>query len=96
MKNPPQHLRTLLWEYDIDDMDPHHPIVSERVLAFGDRVDIAYVWLEQLTRFFVTEHPTLDKKSHNFWEVISWVQVDHNTPSLYEQINTPTSRRNFG
>lgn len=43
MKNPPPHLKTLLWEYDIDAMKVDHPIVSERVLAFGDRADIAYV-----------------------------------------------------
>ncbi len=95
MKNPPQHLRTLLWEYDIDTMDRDHPIVSERVLAFGDRWDIAYIWLERLTQFFITEKPMLDKKSHHFWEIMSWTKVDNPAPSLYEQINTPTSRRNF-
>lgn len=43
MKNPPKHLKEILWEYDIDTIDPDHPIVSERVLSLGDRADIAYI-----------------------------------------------------
>jgi hypothetical protein len=95
MKNAPLHMKTLLWEYDIWEIDIDHPIVSERVLNLWDREDIRYMGLERLERNLVEKKVSLDKKSQNFWNIVFSHDKNETPSSLYEQINNPTSRRNF-
>lgn len=95
MKNPPKHLKKLLWEYDIDALTKESPIVLERTLSFGDREDVRYVGLHNLKRYFEQKKPVIDAKSHNFWSVVFDIKNSSLPPSLYEQINHPTPLRSL-
>jgi hypothetical protein len=95
MKNPPDHLRKILWEYDISTLKKNDPIVLERILSYGNMEDIRYIGLSRLGTYFDTKKPILDPKSQNFWSVI--FQTSRTSPpSLHDMINHPTSRRSFG
>lgn len=95
MKNVPQHLKKLLWEYDIETLDKWSDIVMERTLSFGNMEDIKYVWLSLLKEFFKEKFPILDPKSHNFWAILFETEKSTLPPSSYDLINHPTSRRRF-
>jgi hypothetical protein len=51
--------------------------------------------LERLERNLVEKNVSLDKKSQNFWNIVFSHDKNETPPSLYEQINNPTSRRDF-
>ncbi len=95
MKNPPEHLEKLLWEYDISQLEKESPIVLERTLLFGNKEDIKYIGLASLKQYFEHKKPLLDRKSYNFWSVLFDIKTTLPPPSLYDQINHPTPLRSF-
>ncbi len=94
MKNPPNHLTKILWEYDIEELKKTSPIVLERVLTLWNNTDIDYVGLSKLRDYFIEKKPLLDPKSNNFWSLI-FDTPSSQSPSSYDLINTPVFYRNF-
>lgn len=94
MKNVPNHLKKILWEYDIPALEKTSPVVLERVLSFWDSWDISYVGLTNLKKYFLEKKPLLDPKSNNFWSIIFDIPSPQSF-SQYDILNKPVFYRDF-
>lgn len=83
MKHPPEHLKKLLWEYDIKKLHKDDNIVIERILSFGSFEDIRYIWLSSLIKYFKENKPTSTQKVIIFG--LLWVELkcQYSTISLW-------------
>lgn len=93
-------LKCALRDCDIDRLDYQDDIVLLRALQFGELSDIDFL-IKQLGREYIIDFirekcHQLDNKSLNFWKQYFDIKdLDHSTPSIYEQLNTPVFVRNI-
>ena len=96
-----QKYQSILWEYDLSNLEFDNDIVIERLLNLWNKnlTDewINIIWKEKAKELFIKNSLKLDKKSLNYWNIIFWTKITlDNNSSMYEKLNKPIFSRNFG
>lgn len=93
---------SILWEYNLENLDYNSDIVFIRSLMFWDRnhIDILKkeLWIELFKSKFIKNISSLDKKTINYWGIIFWINTKEylsNNQDTYEKLNSPIFTRNF-
>jgi hypothetical protein len=97
-----KEFKSILWEYDLKELDYNSDLVFVRSLTIWDRNHINYMktklWIEKFKDKFIKNIASLDKKTINYWGIVFWIDTKkylNNTQSTNELLNKPVFTRNF-
>jgi hypothetical protein len=97
-----KEFKSILWEYDIKELDYTSDLVFIRSLTMGERNHINYLkkklWNEDFKKKFLKNIASLDKKTINYWGIVLSIDTKKyltHTQTTYEKLNEPIFTRNF-